>query len=259
MTVLLVPRPGASVRLAAAARAAMHLAATLCGASCELVRYVGPNRAADPYLAAGRHAPVILVHGYGGTEEVWGSLRQALVDAGLSYVVALRYNAVTCGVADVADQLVEEARIAAGRTGGATVHIVGHSLGGLVARYAVQWRGLATDVLTVVTIATPHSGTSFAWLGPGACARQMRPRSVFLDNLRSTRPQPGTRWVAYYSAANRVVRPGSGMLDEGWCDVMNVQVPDSGHFSITQHAGVVSSIVAELIGSEDRRQQPIAA
>ena len=42
------------------------------------------------------------------------------------------------------------------------VHIIGHSMGGLDARYAIVNHGLADRVASLTTIGTPHLGTSFA-------------------------------------------------------------------------------------------------
>lgn len=42
------------------------------------------------------------------------------------------------------------------------VHVVGHSLGGLDARYAIAKLGMEERVLSLTTIGTPHRGTSFA-------------------------------------------------------------------------------------------------
>ncbi len=38
------------------------------------------------------------------------------------------------------------------------VHVIGHSLGGLITRYYVQRMGGHARVHTVVTLGTPHSG-----------------------------------------------------------------------------------------------------
>src|ERR1700680_3312371 len=42
------------------------------------------------------------------------------------------------------------------------VHLIAHSLGGLDARYMISRLGMADQVLTLTTIATPHRGSSFA-------------------------------------------------------------------------------------------------
>ena len=88
-------------------------------------------------------APVVFVHGYCGSERVWSPLRAALSTAGFNCLIALCYNAITSTVDQVADRLADEALRAMDATGAPGVHLIGHSLGGLVVREAVQRRGLA--------------------------------------------------------------------------------------------------------------------
>ncbi len=46
-----------------------------------------------------------------------------------------------------------------------TVHIIGHSQGGLNGRHAIVDHGIADNVAMLTTIDTPHNGTSFADFG----------------------------------------------------------------------------------------------
>jgi triacylglycerol lipase len=55
------------------------------------------------------------------------------------------------------------------------VHIIAHSLGGLDARYMISRLGMASRVLTLTTIATPHRGSSFADWGVRRFARLLKP------------------------------------------------------------------------------------
>lgn len=64
------------------------------------------------------------------------------------------------------------------------VIVVGHSLGGLIARHAVQHMGLHVDAL--VTMGTPHLGTSLARPWPWRLARELSPGSVAIDSLAAT-------------------------------------------------------------------------
>ena len=48
------------------------------------------------------------------------------------------------------------------KTGQEKVHIIGHSMGGLDARYAIAIKGIADRVATLTTIGTPHLGTQAA-------------------------------------------------------------------------------------------------
>ncbi len=64
------------------------------------------------------------------------------------------------------------------------VVVVAHSLGGLIARYAVQHLGLRVDAL--VTMGTPHLGTSLARPWPWRLAQELSPDSVAITSLGAT-------------------------------------------------------------------------
>jgi len=209
---------------------------------CESVRHVSRG--------SGGRAPVLLMHGYAGTDTVWAPLRRGLTEAGFDHLVSLRYNAFASDVPELADALLGHARAAMKATGADGVHLVGHSLGGLVARYAVQRLGLSLHARTVVTIATPHSGASLARLGPGASARRMRPGSPLLADLREAGHAGAVRWVAYYSDTDRIVPAASGALTDPQMAATNVLVPGRGHMSIAHDPAVVASIVAKLLVAE---------
>jgi len=222
------------------------------GAAAERLFGVGPaapRRSSIRYWGAGENglAPVVFVHGYCGSERVWSPLRAALSTAGFNCLIALCYNAITSTVDQVADRLADEALRAMDATGAPGVHLIGHSLGGLVVREAVQRRGLAAYTRAAVTIATPHAGTWVARFAPGPCARQMRPGSPFLTELGATGFSAGPRWLVLQGQADRVVPPRSAMLDAVAPRVVTLRPRDAGHRSITGRADVVQSIVSELV------------
>ncbi len=195
-------------------------------------------------------APVIFVHGYAGTEHIWGPLRSALTDAGFGCLIVLRYNAFRVDIHQIADWLVDQTHRSMGVTGASGVHLVGHSMGGLVVRDAVQNRGLAGLAKTAVTIATPHSGTKLARFVPGPAARQMRPGSTFLADLDNARTDGGTRWVAVHGGADRVVPAGSESFGGAASEVVPLRESSAGHGSIARHPDVVAHVVDELLKSE---------
>jgi pimeloyl-ACP methyl ester carboxylesterase len=193
-----------------------------------------------------RRTPVLLVHGYAGTEHMWQPLRVALATAGFDHVIALRYNTFRADIRSVADWLVDQAERTMGACGSRAVHLVGHSMGGLVVRAAVQSGGLGDRARTVVTLATPHRGTTFARFVPGPGARQMSPGSAFLRELAADAHLGATRWVDIEAAVDRVVSAGPDRPSVG-----SVRVP-AGHRSITRHPDAVARIVDELIRVENR-------
>ncbi len=67
-----------------------------------------------------------------------------------------------------------------------SIHIIAHSMGGLVSRQYLQNLDGYKRCKSLTTFASPHHGSIIAWCYPGVGAREMRPGSEFLANLQST-------------------------------------------------------------------------
>lgn len=83
-------------------------------------------------------------------------------------VVSFGYSPLLRDVRAAASDLAGHVERLCEVTGAGRVSFVGHSLGGLIARYHVQRLGGHTRVDAVVTVATPHGGTLAA---RGCCPR----------------------------------------------------------------------------------------
>lgn len=194
-------------------------------------------------------APVVLVPGYGGNRTNWEALERALWRAGFANLHATAYNPLTTDVPGIAASLAQTCRDAMASAGTSRVHLIGHSLGGVVVRYAVTRLGLSANAATAVTIAAPHRGTAVARLGRGPAAAGLRPGSPLLAEL-SDPPKDRVRWLAYYSNLDVVAPPRSARLELPALAARNILVPDEGHLSILRSARLVSSIAVELAGVE---------
>lgn len=193
--------------------------------------------------------PVVLVHGYAGHRANWLPLARRLTRAGFVDLHAMTYNAFTTPLPDIARALVCTCEQVLWRAGSDRVHVVGHSLGGLVIRYALQNCDLADWVGTAVTVAAPHRGTWWAWLGWGPVAGSLLPGSVLLDGLHRGARASGVRLVAYYSDADLVVGPHSARIEEEALHAVNHLIPGVGHLGILRAPAFLESVVAVL--SED--------
>lgn len=203
-----------------------------------------PSPPVGTWSHGSRHtAPVVLVHGYGGTCSTWSPLERRLRDAGVTRLHTTTYSPFAPCVPEIARELVRECHDAMDRAGTDRVHLVGHSLGGVVVRYAVQELGLEPHARTAVTVASPHSGTPAALLARGALVASLRPGSPLLSQLRRRARTSGVRWVAYYSDADLVVRPRSARLDEPSLGATNVLVPGAGHLGIVRSRLFLASVV----------------
>jgi pimeloyl-ACP methyl ester carboxylesterase len=192
--------------------------------------------------------PVVLVHGYGGTEAVWTPLRRALLEAGFGYLVSLHYNSFAADPAAVVAALETSTRRALAASGSNYVHLIGHSLGGLIVRHAINHGNLASAANTVVTIASPHHGSALARFAPGRCSWMMHRHSPLRSPLEA--PPPHVRWLAYYSDRDRVVLPDSARLSDPNYRATNVLIPGCGHLTICRDARLIRSLVDELVRAD---------
>lgn len=214
----------------------------------------GPESEAPPLLpTAGRsHPPVLLLHGFVDNRSVFALLRRFLRRHGWTHVQALNYSPLTCDVRAAAALLGRHIEQVCERTGHSQVDIVGHSLGGLIARYYVQRLGGDSRVRTLVTLGTPHSGTRAApLLNPHPIVRQMRPNSELMDELAKAAPGCRTRFVAFWSDLDELMSPvESARLEHPDLIARNVHIAGIGHLTMPVHAAIAAGIREALVGEE---------
>ncbi|MEV5878668.1 alpha/beta fold hydrolase [Streptomyces sp. NPDC052101] len=188
--------------------------------------------------------PVLLLHGFIDNRSVFVLLRRNLAQHGGQRVISLNYSPLTCDIRAAAELLGRHVEEICERTGSDRVDIVGHSLGGLIARYYAQCLGGDLRVRTLVTLGTPHSGTSVAPLANAhPIVRQMRPGSGVIEEL--ARPAPGcrTRFVSFWSDLDSVMVPlETACLEHPDLDVRNVRVTGIGHLALPVHPAVAAGI-----------------
>lgn len=200
--------------------------------------------------------PVLLVHGYGANKSNWLFLSRYLHQAGFARVHALNYNPLQADIPRLAEQCAERAADLRDHFGTDHVHIVGHSLGGVIARYAVQVLGL-DGVGVGITVASPHGGVRLARYGsplsavsPLHSGLQLRPDSPVMTMLRASARTMPTRWVAYYSNLDLIVPARRAMILEPELAATNILVKDHGHLSIMLSRRLAHSIVDQLGAAE---------
>jgi pimeloyl-ACP methyl ester carboxylesterase len=208
-----------------------------------------PLRYLDPDAAA---TPIILLHGYFHNRSGFMLFRRALKRAGFLHVDTMNYNVIGHNVMELAKQLSDHVDEILAETGAQKVHLLGHSLGGIIARTYVQCLEGKDKVHTVVTMGSPHDGTYAAWVGRGRAARDVRPASPLIRKLHRTARPTNVRWVAYYSNLDSLVIPASSAkLSHPAYKARNVLVKDLGHMSFLVSSELMRSVVRTLSNLHD--------
>jgi pimeloyl-ACP methyl ester carboxylesterase len=191
--------------------------------------------------------PILLVHGMIDNRSIFTLLRRGLVRRGFGRVASINYSPLTTDVRVAAARLAEEVEALVAETGYERIHVVGHSLGGLIARYYVTRLGGDARVHTLVTLGTPHGGTFNAYALPSNLCCQLRPGSDLMRELSAGVPGCRTRFVAYWSDLDQMVFPQrNASLVHPDLTIRNVQMHALGHMSLPNSGIVVHGISTTL-------------
>jgi len=199
-----------------------------------------------------RHdTPVVLVHGYGHNRSGWMVVQHHLRRAGFTSVHTVNYSPVGHDVPELAAQLAERIDLIRTITGHDRVHVVGHSLGGVLLRWYVQEMEGSRTVATAITVASPHDGTWAAALAAGRTAAQLRPGSWVMRRLARPVAPNAVRWIAFYSNLDVLIQPArSAMITHPDLWATTLLVKDLGHLSAMVSPVVARSIVHQLEAAE---------
>jgi triacylglycerol lipase len=188
---------------------------------------------------------VVLVHGIWDTAAKFNKMAAALTEAGMqSQAISLTPNDGSVPLERSAEQLRDfiQHRL------GPDLHfsMVAFSMGGLVARYYLQRMDGLRRLDRLVTISTPHHGTWAAnldWL-PGAV--EMRPGSLFLQDLnRDIMSLSAASVTSIWSPQDIGIEPpDSSRLPLG----ANVLIPGGMHSFMLTDDRVIRAVIEALLG-----------
>ena len=151
--------------------------------------------------------PILLVHGMVDNRSIFTVLRRGLVRRGFGQIETMNYSILTGDIRAAAARLGAEVERIVEETGYERIHVIGHSMGGLIARYYVTRLGGDAHVHTLVTLGTPHHGSYLAYGWNNGLTRQLRPGSALMEELAGPVTDCQTRFIVYWSDLDQVVVP----------------------------------------------------
>jgi pimeloyl-ACP methyl ester carboxylesterase len=186
--------------------------------------------------------PIIVLHGYAMNRANFVPLAFRLSRAGLGPIVGFEYW--TLGrTAAAARQLAWFVEHVQATTGASQVDVIGHSMGGVVARYYVALLGGDGPVKNLVTIGSPHAGTDASAVGIGHATRELLVGSKLVTRLAAA-PAPHTTRVCTIVSRADVLVPATHHAELAGAE--HVVFDDLGHVALLGSRRVASEIISRL-------------
>lgn len=205
--------------------------------------------------------PILLLHGLIDNRSIFTRLHRLLRRRGFGRVTSVNLQMYSSDVESAAARLARCVESVCQQTGYPRLHVVAHSLGGLVARYYIQRLGGDARIHTLITLGTPHEGTRLAHMLPQAVpyrlVAQLRPDSELIVTLAEPAPGCRTRFVCFGGELDTVVRPpASALLHHPDLRVRNVMMPGLGHHALPFDSRVVHEVATTLAYLETAEDPP---
>jgi pimeloyl-ACP methyl ester carboxylesterase len=213
--------------------------------------FMARGRAVCRIYPDSRTAPVLLLHGYGCNSGYWSHLTPLLDAARISHAT-LDLEPLMGAIDDYVPLVQRAADQLCAASGAPKLIIVAHSMGGLVARAWLRAYGSAR-VARVITLGTPHHGTSLANFGVGANASQMRrlpddaegaPESAWLRALAGAE-SPATRALitSIFTHHDNIIAPQTSSLLPG---ARNIAFGGVGHVAMGRNPRILARVMHEI-------------
>jgi triacylglycerol lipase len=185
---------------------------------------------------------VVLIHGFLASAGVWRPLRHQIEThtgahvASFTHTPGMRVERIAKSLARLVDRMNEE-------TGGVRIHIVGHSLGGLVARWYVQELGGHEHVSQTISLASPFGGTPLAKHFPFLVGLDLHPTSPVLERLRGRAEEHGVPHLSVAGTDDRLVPHDAAHAFPG---AERLSLGGRGHNTLLYDPAVASIIVRRV-------------
>lgn len=206
--------------------------------------------------------PVVLLHGFASTPRVMRPLARHLhsqlgrqtVRLPVSSTRDLRAQAVAVM------RVIRELAVRAG----SPVDVVAHSMGGLIATHALKVLDRERHIGSVVTLGTPHGGSSLARVGAllhresTPVLGQMLPGAAFLGELAAREVPTHARLVSVVASRDRIVQRASAELETG-ARQHSLYVADASHSSLLLSRAAFRLVADLLTGHLESAPEALAA
>jgi len=208
-----------------------------------------------PKTGSASSPPVILIHGLYHNPSAWVRYRGWLRRAGYDRVYAFHYNSRRADFHEIYGQLDEWIMEISRAFPGEAIVMVGHSLGGLLAKaYAGRKdasRGPAVKM--ILTLGTPFGGSKAVVFGMGRLAKSLACGSPLIQELDGIHNPSSVSCTALRSPVDNMVLPSASLKPpSGWKEELTDPIC---HVAMLYHGPTIKRVVSRMQTTVDTAAQ----
>jgi pimeloyl-ACP methyl ester carboxylesterase len=191
--------------------------------------------------------PILLIHGLFINHSCWLWFRWQLKRRGIENTASLKLSswhneeALTELLAKRVDELRHQ-------LGVDKIVIIGHSMGGIIARNYIQLRGGAVKVDRLVCLGTPHHGSKLSSFCFASLGKILMPGSAFLNRLNSAAPPERVKVFNIFTKKDNMIIPNESCRLP-WGET--VELDNMGHTSLLYRPAAIAAVIACLTKKSD--------
>lgn len=207
-----------------------------------LLRPFGWMQPQLPAVIQDAHPPVILLHGLFQNRSCLYWLQYRLRAAGYQQVISINtppwrdLETLTERLAKKVDELRIKLKVE-------KVVLIGHSMGGMIARNYVQNRGGAAYASIMITLGSPHHGSKLAPFALSPMGKSLLPGSEFLQQFNSVTWPPLTQAFSIYTRYDNIVLPAESARMDG---SQAIELEGMGHNALLFHPRSLQAVISAL-------------
>ncbi|OQW95113.1 MAG: hypothetical protein BWK79_03540 [Beggiatoa sp. IS2] len=191
--------------------------------------------------------PILFIHGFFSNGAYWWAMHRYLRKQHVTHLFTLNLSAIFTDIDTFAEEVQQRVELICATTGSPKVILVGHSMGGLIARAYFYRHGGRERVAKIITLGSPHQGTFLAYLMGGTNVRQMRLRNPWLSQLNAL-PSPPIPITSIYSYHDDFIVPQEGSILAG---SKNLAVAGVGHLAMSFSKKFQKLVTQEILEMGD--------
>lgn len=205
----------------------------------------------------GRGTPIVLVPGFCCNRGYWGAMAKHLSKNGLGPVYAVTLEPLLGSMEANAGHLEQFVEAVCEHSGAQKVILVGHSMGGVVARVYLHEYDGEKRIAKIITLGSPHEGTVVAHMlaSLGRDLQQMCYQNEWANEFNEIQKKPcPVPITSIITPHDNIVAPQRSAVLR-YPNARNVILPGIGHLEMPISKPVMEAVVAEIRPSSPRSQR----